>query len=347
MSDINLPLGWVDNPQAVHELIQERSERGDAVMGATFTAKHDNQLPGTWERMKARGLRGVFLRDRELIATGKGNAKGTYRRPFLQRSGTCVARGMCRGVQVSLDVSIVDNSQLLLPVEISFAPIYTLARHEVGKDRCGYDDGAILADAARAVHDYGVATTAAILAGNSEDFIEKQAVKYAAPGVGTPMDWITATRGHTCQTFWPETLDLLFDCLAAGYAVPYAMNYITGQPNKNGISGLGSWGPHCRCFTGVFVDEHGETQLESSESWGRFPADRPMDIDQTCPIDQIPRITLRYADGIEKKLAPGSVGVDAKAFWGQIHSGGEAWAVSAPKFESQSIAEILKARSLV
>ena len=142
------------------------------------------------------------------------------------------------------------------------------------------------------------------------------------------------------MTFWPESLSLLFDCIAAGYAVPYAHSYVTGQPNANGISDLGSMGPHCRCFVGVFVDENGETQLESSESWGRFPAGQPHDADQTMPVAEIPCITLRYADG-KRKLAPGDVGVNAKRFWDQIQSGGEAWAVGAPKFEAESVGEVV------
>lgn len=325
--------GWVSDPQRVAGVIAERTQRGDAVMGATFTERHANELPGTWERMKATGVTGVFLRDCELKLGG-------YRRPYLQRRGTCVSRGMARGVQTSLDVAIVDNFRLLQPVEVAFAPIYTMARHECGHDRCGSGDGAILADAARAVHDLGVATTQ-LFTGQTEDSVEQQAVRFGAPGVGTPQNWLQAAQGHTCVTFWPETLSLLFDCLAAGYAVPYAHSYVTGTPNSKGISGLGGLGPHCRCFVGVFVDEHGETQLESSESWGRFPAGQPSDADQTMPVDQLPRITLRYAGG-EKTLAPGDVGVNAKQFWSQIQSGGEAWAVAAPRFEATSLSDLVR-----
>ncbi len=326
--------GWRSDPAAVQDSILDRASRGDAVMGATFTSLHANDLPGTWKRMQAAGHKGIFLRDKELVV------RGGYRRPCLQRRGTCVSRGMFRGVQTSLDVDVASNSSLLKSVDVSFAPIYSLARVEVGKNRCGSGDGAILADAARAVHDYGVATTA-LFPGTSEDDVEKLACKYATPGQQTPSSWIQACKTHTCVTFWPETLDLLFDCLAAGYAVPYAMNYVTGDPNSSGISDLGSYGPHCRCFVGVFLDENGETQLESSESWGRFPAGQPMDTDQTCPVEQIPRITIKYAGG-EKQLAPGDVGVNAKRFYAQIQSGGEAWAVGAPQFQAQGVADLVR-----
>ncbi|MEI8019789.1 MAG: hypothetical protein WCH39_16410 [Schlesneria sp.] len=329
----NFVSGWIRDPQRVAAVIAERRSRGDAVMSSTFMERHAQELPGTWERMKARGVTGVFLRDREQSLLGH------YRRPFLQRAGTCVSRGMCRGVQTSLDVAIADHFELLKPVEVSFAPIYTMARHECGHDRCGRDDGAILADAARAVHDYGVATTA-LFHGMSEDSVEKLAVQYAAPGVGTPDQWRLAAKGHTSATFWPETLSVLFDCLAAGYAVPYAHNYVTGKPNSKGISDLGAFGPHCRCFVGLFLDENGETQLESSESWGRFPAGQPCDRDQTMLVEQIPQITLRYAGG-EKRLAPGDVGVNAKRYWDQIQSGGEAWAGGPPTFEAETVSDIV------
>src|SRR5436309_1731905 len=190
--------GWVSDPDRVADVIAERTQRGDAVMGAAFTTRHAAELPGTWERLQASGVTGVFLRDRELKLGG-------YRRPYFQRRGTCVSRGMARGVQTSLDVAIVDHYRLLQPVEVAFAPIYTMARHECGHDRCGGGDGAILADAAQAVHDLGVATTE-LFAGQSEDSVEQQAVQFAAPGVGTPRNWLQAAQGHTCVTFWPETL---------------------------------------------------------------------------------------------------------------------------------------------
>jgi hypothetical protein len=332
---VNFQSGWISDPSRVAEVIAERGDRGDAVTGAAYAARHANDLPGTWERLKARGITGLFLRDCERTLLGG------YRRPYLQRRGTCVSRGMARGVQTSLDVAIADNCELLQPREIAFAPIYSMARHECGHDRCGAGDGAILADAARAVHDYGVAATT-LFTGLSEDSIEGQAVQFAAPGVGTPASWLLAARGHTCITFWPETLALVFDCIAAGYAVPYAHSYITGSPDANGISDLGSLGPHCRCFVGLFVDEHGETQLESSESWGRFPAGQPTDADQTMPVEQLPCVRLRYAGG-ERQLAPGDVGVKAARFWQQIQSGGEAWAVGAPRFEAMSVSEVLGA----
>ena len=326
--------GWICDPKRVADVIAERISRGDAVMSSTFIARHANELPGTWNRMQARGVTGVFLRDREQSLLGH------YRRPFLQRAGTCVSRGMCRGVQASLDVAIVDHCELLQPIEVAFAPIYTMARHECGHDRCGPGDGAILADAARAVHDLGVTTTA-LFSGTNEDEIERLAVRYAAPGMGTPRPWLQAAQGHTCTTFWPETLALLFDCIAAGYAVPYAHKYITALPNSKGISSLGSLGPHCRCFVGLFLDENGETQLESSESWGRFPAGQPTDSDQTIPIEEIPQIILHYAGGT-KRLAPGDVGVNAKQYWEQIQSNGEAWAVGPPRFLAQSVLDLVE-----
>lgn len=332
--------GWISDPNRVNDSIMDRAAKGDAVMGATFVARHENTLPGTWNRLKSSGRTGVFLRDVEPLLLG-----GKHRRPWLQRAGTCVSRGTGRGVQTSLDVAVFNNAALLKDVEVTFAPIYSLARHEVGRDRCGSGDGAILADAMWAIHDYGVASVD-LFTGMSEDDIERMAVKYASPGVGTPSNWILASQGHTCITFWPETLDLLCDCLAAGYAVPYAHNYVTGMPNKDGISDLGSFGPHCRCFTGVALDQSGNLLLLSSESWGRFPAGQPTNDDQTMPVEQIPCVTLRYAGG-EKKLAPGEVAVNANRFWEQIQQGGEAWAVSPPRFEANGIADLIRKGSAV
>lgn len=325
--------GWINDPSRVADVIAARTSRGDDVYASSYNAANPHlALAGTWARLKALKRTGVFLRDRELVVLGK------YRRPYLQRRGTCVTRGTTRGVQTSLDVAIADQFGLLKPTDITFATTYSLARHEVGKDRCGSGDGAILADAAQAVHDYGVAATS-LFKGLTEDQIEQLACKFAAPGVGTPREWIQACQGHTCVTFLPDSLELLYDCIAAGYAVPYAMNYITGEPNAKGLAGLGSFGPHCRCFVGVYLDENGDTQLESSESWGRFPAGQPTDADQTIPVEQIPCVTIKYAGGT-KQLAPGDVGVNAKAFWEQIHTNGEAWAVGAPRFAASSVSDM-------
>ena len=85
----NFVSGWICDPQRVTDVISARRSRGDAVMSSTFTARHANELPGTWERAKVRGVTGVFMRDREQSLLGH------YRRPFLQRAGTCVSRGMC------------------------------------------------------------------------------------------------------------------------------------------------------------------------------------------------------------------------------------------------------------
>lgn len=327
------PLGYVYDPGRIADVVSERLERGDAVWVSSYSQTVNTQLAGSWARAKESGVRGIFLRDREIVVFGR------YLRPHFQKRGTCVSRGMTRGLQTSLNVAIVDQLEVMKPVIVSFAPIYSTARNEIGHGRCGSDDGAILADAAKAVHDLGVASTD-LFRDMTEDQIEAMACKYAAPGQRTPDQWLQAMKGHTAATFAPDSLSLLFDCIAAGYAVPYAHSYITGKPNKNGLSDLGAYGPHCRCFVGVYVDENGEDQLESSESWGRFPAGDPNVADQTMPVDQMPRVEIRYAGGT-KLLAPGDVGVNAKRFWQQIQQSGEAWAVGAPKFAASTLSEVM------
>lgn len=319
--------GYVRDVIRLQECIAERHARGDLVM-----ASQVNGLAGSYDRLKASGTTSLFLRDAEVPLIGR------HRRPYLQRAGTCVSRGMARGLQTSLDWVIVQLGSILLPLEVTFAPIYSLARHEVGRDRCGSGDGAMLCDAAKAVHDFGVATTA-LFVGMSEDKVEQQAVHFAAPGVGTPPAWIAASKGHTAKTFSPDVLSLVFDSLSAGYAVPYASGWVTGSPNAKGISRLGSSGGHCRCFTGYFLDESGVLRLVSSESWGRFPAGQPTDSDQTMDVNDMPCVTVMTSTG-PVKLAPGDVGVDAKQFWDAIESSGEAWAVGAPNFQGTELTDL-------
>jgi len=320
--------GYVYNPSRVQDVKDEM-----VAAGAMIMASQQEQLQGSWARAKASGVTGIFLRDKELALLGR------YRRPHFQHSGTCVSRGMTRGGQVSLDYSIIHGGSLASPVELSFAPVYTLARHEIGLDRCGYGDGAILADAAKAVRRVGFATTK-LFEGMTERQVEALAVKFAAPGVGTPRNWKEACIGHTALVFSPEALELLFDTIAAGYAVPYACGRVTGLPDpRTGLARLGSSGGHCRCFVGVYIDETGRTQLESSESWGRFPAGQPQEIDHTMDVMQMPRITVLTAGG-PITLAPGDVGVDAMQFWDSIQNSGEAWAVGPPDYFGESIADL-------
>lgn len=322
--------GYVRDVIRLQECIAERHARGDLVM-----ASQVNGIQGSWQKLKDSitvGPKAIFLRDAEVPILGR------HRRPYLQRSGTCVSRGMARGLQVSLDWLIAFIGSTMIPVELSFAAIYSLARHEVGRDRCGSGDGAMLCDAAKAVHDYGVMTTQ-IFTGISEDKVEQQAVHFAAPGVGTPAAWIAASKGHTAKTFSPDSLMWIFDCLATGYGVPYASGWVTGQPNAKGVSRLGSAGGHCRCFTGAYTDDQGIDRLISSESWGRFPAGQPQDQDQTMDVNDMPCVTVMTSAG-PVKLAPGDVGVDAKQFWDAIESSGEAWAVGAPNFQGTELADL-------
>lgn len=332
--------GFVYDKPRMLQVMSDRMARGDKVFASSYAdANPREQLPGAWSRMKAAGV--TFFSLHEFSK----KLRGQYLRPYFQKSGTCVSRGITRAGQLSLDYAIQKRSLMLKPVELSFAPIYVAARHEIGKDRCGYGDGAILSDAAQAVHDLGMATSE-LFAGTNEDQQEQLAVKYAAPGVGLPGSWRTAMAGHTAVTFAPDTLDLIYDCICSGYGVAYASGTITGSPNTKGISSVGSPGGHCRMFSGVFVDDNGDTQLESTESWSCFPAAPPNQKYSTCPIDEIPRITLHYANGQLRQLAPGCVGVNAKAFWNQIQSSGEAWAIGVMKYEADTVAGT-DAKSLV
>jgi hypothetical protein len=325
--------GCILDPARADEVLAIRMERGDAVMASAFAAASRPDLTGYWERLKKTGVKGVFLRDAEPRLL-----KGLHRRPFLQKRGTCVSRGGCRAAQTSLDYDIAMRYGLSVATELSFAQLYSDARH-LGGDRFK-SDGAITANVAWTLHDYGVAPQSPLFSGMTEDEQEQLAVKYAAPGVKTPPEWRAAAKGHTAATFLPDSLPSVFDCIAAGYASVYAMSRITAMPDANGVSRPGKTGAHCRYFSSVFVDENGDDQLGSTESWGRFPAGDAHSEDQTMPVEKIPRITLRYAGGV-RKLAPGEVGVNAKQFYELIRTGGEVWAIGVTRaFTTNAIADL-------
>jgi hypothetical protein len=316
-------LGCILNPARTAEIIQERTERGDAVMSSVYCATVQPSLAGYWALLKSQGVTGVFLRDAELVVLG-----GKHRRPFFQKRGTCVARGFCRGAQSSLDFDIAYRFGLSSPVDLAFAQIYSDARHLGGDVISG--DGAIPAEAAKKLFDLGVAP-ASLFAGMSEDEQEIEAVKFAAQRMKTPDAWRQAAAPHTVDTFWPETMPSISDCLAAGYAVPYAGNYVTGMPDKNGLADIGSYGSHQRYLSGVYVDYNGNDQWVSCESWGSFPARQPHTEDSTMPVEEMPCVSIRYVNNkgeqIIKQLAPGETGINAKKFYDMVRQGGEAWAV--------------------
>jgi len=337
--DMSFDSGCVLDPVRVQEVIALRSERGDAVMASAFAAANRPELTGYWAKLKASGVKGVFLRGAEPKVLG-----GKHRRPFLQRRGTCVARGLTRAAQTSLDWDIAERFGLSVVTELAFAQSYSDARH-LGGDRFS-SDGAILANAAWAIHDYGIPPQS-LFANMTEDQQEQLAVKFAAPGQKTPEAWRAAARGHTAVTFMPDSLPSLLDCVAAGYASPYAMSRLTAKPDARGLSQPGNKGNHCRYFSCVYVDENGDDQLGSSESWGRYPAGDAHSEDQTMPVEQIPCISIRYAGGV-KKLAPGEVGVNAKAFYELIRTGGEAWAIGVVRaFTTNDITDLARTAQTV
>lgn len=325
--------GWVDDKPRVEEVMQYRLARGDHAYASSYGANVNNQLPGAWKRMKLAGCIGIFLRDSELIVCG-----GKHRRPYFQRAGTCTSRAIRNAGQASTDFAIADKFGLIKPVTLNFAPIYTIGRHEVGKDRCGRGDGAILADTALAAHDYGFATDD-LFNGLSEVQQEQQAVRFAAPGVGTPQAWIDACKGHTADTFVPDSFDLVFDCLCSGFGIGYAHGYITGNKDRNGYYGVGSAGAHARALTGIIVDENGDDQWVGTESWSSFPAAPPDDKYSTCDVDLIPVITIRYAGG-EKKLAPGEVPLRSKEMWNEIQRSGEIVAIGPARYAASATSQI-------
>lgn len=332
MDIVNFVPGFIYDPVRAADVTAERIAKGQLVF-----ASQQNQLAGSCQRLRDSGVTFFSMRDAEVTLLGR------HRRPFLQKRGTCVSRGFARGLQCSLDYAIARLGKLLIACEVSFAPIYSMARIDIGRGRCGYGDGAILADAAQAVQELGCATID-LFKGLTEDQVEQLACKYAAPGMGTPREWLEASKLHTADTFAPETIELLFDCIAAGYAVPYGNGYVTAMPDQNGLSRLGSSGAHCRCFTGFYVDKFGNLQLISSESWGRYPAGQPQQTDQTIDVSQIPCIIVQTIAG-PRVLAPGDVGVDARQFFSACQNGGEMWAVGAPRFEGDSIADLLKTQN--
>lgn len=330
MSDIDgfIP-GFVYDPVRIQEVKAERVARGDLIMASQQAIS----IQGSFQRLKAAGVTRWSLRDWEIPLLGK------HRRPFFQKRGSCIARGVRNAGQASLDVAIAKHAAFLSPAEVAFAPIYTLARHEYGKDRCGYGDGAILSCAASAVHEAGLSTSQ-LFQGMSEDAQELQAVKYGAPGVGTPAAWIAACKTHTAATYEPDTLELALDCLSSDIALAYACGYVTGnQPDKNGLYRLGSQGGHCRAFTGWVIGPDGRVQLESTESWSAYPAASPNQQYTTCAVEQIPCCKFQTADS-QIILAPGDCIVDAAQFWSAIQNGGECWAVAAPQFVPGSMVDI-------
>ncbi len=339
--------GWVKDPVAVKANFDVWRAKGMPVTASDYATLHKPDLKGYWKALKALGVTGVFLSDASETILGKP------RRPFLQEHGTCVDRGCTAGVQLSLDYAIANKIIVARPVTIQFGTFYVGSRVDIGHNQLGNQEGAILGQAMTCYHDIGCMEKKDVgqwkFLTDKETAIENEVVRLSTKGL--PDEWKKEMKGHGGSVFYCEELERIFDCVAAGFGCPYAFDYVTGNPNKAGLSSLGSYGPHCRCFSGVYVDADGNDQLVSKESWGRFPAGQPMTNDRTMDTASMPRITILMSNAkgqiSPRILAPGEVGVNAKKFAAGIYDDGEVYAVGYPNgFQPEGLAALINEKPL-
>ena len=85
----NYPTGWLPDPDGVAAFREElKTAGGDTPFGARPA------LAGTWERLKSRGITGVFAFEAEKhFADRLGGTAAQYLPPWCQGFGYCVGAG--------------------------------------------------------------------------------------------------------------------------------------------------------------------------------------------------------------------------------------------------------------
>lgn len=311
------PQGWIDDPAAVSEVCQRFAATGHPV---TFSAGRP-QLVGYWATLVQRGIYAVLPYLSEKAVAGE------FAQADTQNRGTCVSHGVSRAIRDSTFYDIHQGGEIANPAFIAYEPIYGGARVQIRKGGLGNSDGAIVADAALFVHDYGTVVRGTYGGIDISDPREDLAVSWGAPGRGVPQAIIDAGKAHRCRVYQCNGPDRAADCLSAGYCVAIGTNRIHSEHrDQNGMCHYGSAGGHCTELCGVFVlptwngdysTLYQHTGFVDQQSWGEYPTGNP---------------TLHYYGSNTAPLRQGAFGLDNSEVRAMFAASGDAWAV---KLEQQ------------
>lgn len=302
--------GWIDRPDWVQQNVTALNRQS----GVICADRPD--LHGFWQRQVARGITAILPFQCEMRVWGH------YLPAHTQQRGTCVGQAIARALQDSLYYGLHRGGVIGRVIRVAFEPIYAGARTHIRRQSLGQGDGAIVADAARFVHDYGI-----LARGVYGDFDltqprEDLAVFWGSSGQHVPAPLVYAAAEHPGTVYWCPTFEDACDCLAAGYCVAIGCSRVhTPLRDAQGMCRFYSTAAHCLELCGVFllpswngraetVWQH--TGLVVQQSWGDYPRG--------------PDRLVTFRDTIA--LRQGAYGITADEARAMFHSSADVWAFS-------------------
>ncbi len=254
----------------------------------------------------------VFLWEIERALTGD------VRRPHNQTIGDCVSQGVTGAAEDLQWILIAQNPTLefhMLASEVTYA----LARHQIGKDGCGFSDGAVVAWGLLAGRDYGFVSRGKHLTYDLTNYSGALAKKWGAPRVGCPDDLAEYAKHYPIREmkqiegpdFYSQAIDVIAN---SGLIVTGSNQLFRSTRDKFGFCLPGGRGGHCTYFDG-FTDNPKRPGIVYTQSWG----------DDT-PVGGSVKVTLPH--GRDCDLPAGKFLVDADEFNKMHARGGEMWAIT-------------------
>jgi hypothetical protein len=239
--------GWVDDKQAVDDIV---ATCVDADISSTpIGSTPIEELPAS-----------VYLWDLARKATG------ALLPPRNQgKVGSCVAFGTARAIEYTMCAEIVaGESEQYIP--LATEPIYGGARVEVGGGSIR-GDGAIGANAAAWVRDWGVLGREEYLGIDLREYSESRCREYGSKGVPLELEGIAKihpVRAVTRVRTWVDAKK----ALSNGYGIALCSSQgFTMTRDANGIAmAAGTW-QHCMCLCG-YTTMTGREYGRIDNSWG-------------------------------------------------------------------------------
>lgn len=304
------PQGWIDDPAAVTAAVKHLRHAESAVL----VAEARPELVGYWPRLVERGVTAVLAYASEAAVLGE------FQPANVQRRGTCVGQAVERALRDSILYDIDRGGEMARPAQIAFEWIYAGARTAIRRGQLGTADGAVVADAAVFVHDYGTIVRGVYGPYDLTMPREDLAVAWGAPRATLPPELLSLARTHTCRTYLCPDFERACDCLAAGYCLAIGCRRLHGsRRDADGCCHYSGPGAHCTELCGVFLarswDGHPQTiydhtGLVNQQSWGDYPTGSAV---------------LRYHGG-EAPLRQGAFGLLAPEVRAMFRASGDVWA---------------------
>jgi len=304
------PQGWIDDPHAVAAACRRFAAQDHPV---AFAAGQP-QLVGYWPSLVERGIRAV------LAYTCEQAVLGAFAPANVQQRGTCVGQGTERALRDAILFDIHRGAEIAQPARIAFELIYAGARTTIRCGQLGAGDGAIVADAAQFVHDFGTIPRGVYGPFDLTKPREDLAVAWGAPRATIPSELLAAAASHKVRAYQCTEFERACDCLAAGYCIAIGCNRLHGEwRDADGFCRYAGSGAHCTELCGVFVMKswdgdlktlYNHTGLVNQQSWGEYPTGNPI---------------LRYYGG-DAPLRQGAFGLASSEVRAMFRSSGDAWA---------------------